>query len=152
VNVTKITRLLEVRDFLMVGLRPVTFCGHLEVHDFSRVGLRPVTFCGHLEAHDFFEVRKFSYSLYIIICHVLYIMSLCKYQNILGVAGKGVHSYRILDTPMFDYIGTILLAFIVTKVTRVPLVITTILMFVLAILLHYLFCVKTDSLVFLGLA
>ena len=81
-----------------------------------------------------------------------YIMSLCKYQNVFGVAGQGAHSYRILDTPMVDYIGTILLAFIVTKVTRVPLVITTILMFVLAILLHYLFCVKTDSLVFLGLA
>jgi len=67
---------------------------------------------------------------------------LCQYKDILGVPGTGVHSVRFLGTPIFDYIGTILLAMIVTKVTKIPLVTSTILMFLLGIILHNVFCVK----------
>jgi len=78
-------------------------------------------------------------------------MSLCKYKDILGVPGKGVHSTRFLGVALYDYIGTILLAIITTKITKVPLVITTIAWFVLGILLHALFCVPTQAIIFLGL-
>ena len=78
-------------------------------------------------------------------------MSLCKYKHILGVPGQGVHSTRFLVVSLNDYIGTILLAVITTKFTKVPLVITTIAWFVLGIVLHAIFCVPTQATVFLGL-
>jgi len=72
-------------------------------------------------------------------------MSECPYKYIFGVPGTGIHKYRFLGTAIVDYIGTILLAMLVTKFTGVPLVITTICMFLLGILLHYLFCLKTGT-------
>lgn len=75
---------------------------------------------------------------------------LCKYKNIFGVPGQGFHSMRLLDVAMFDYVGTILLAVIVSKFTKIPLVLSTILMFVLGLVLHWVFCVPTSALKFLG--
>lgn len=75
---------------------------------------------------------------------------ICKYKNIFGVSGQGVHSTRLLDVAMFDYIGTIVLAIIVSKFTKLPLVLSTILMFVLGLVLHWVFCVPTSALKFLG--
>lgn len=72
-------------------------------------------------------------------------MDFCKYKDIFGIPGKGVHSYRFLDTAIFDYIGTIVLAAILTKLTDIPFVISTIIMFVLGILLHHVFCVPTNA-------
>jgi hypothetical protein len=75
---------------------------------------------------------------------------LCKYKDILGIPGKGVHSYRFMDTAVVDYLGTILLAVILTKYTKIPLVLSTILMFILGIVLHVLFCVPTGATRYLG--
>lgn len=72
-------------------------------------------------------------------------MNFCKYKDIFGIAGKGVHSYRFLDTAIFDYIGTIAIAAILTKMTDIPLVISTVIMFILGILLHHVFCVSTNA-------
>jgi hypothetical protein len=69
----------------------------------------------------------------------------CQYKYALGVPGTGIHQYRFLDTAIVDYVGTIFLAMIVTKFTKIPLVITTILAFVLGILLHMVFCLKTGT-------
>ena len=38
---------------------------------------------------------------------------LCKYKNIFGKVGKGVHSYRIFNIAIVDVILTFLLAFII---------------------------------------
>ena len=67
---------------------------------------------------------------------------LCQYRDIFGAPGTGVHRFRFLGTPIVDYIGTILLAMMFTKVTGISLVTSTILMFLLGILLHKLFCVS----------
>jgi len=75
---------------------------------------------------------------------------LCEYRDIFGVARQGVHSTRLLDVALFDYIGTIVLAIIVSKFTKLPLVLSTILMFVLGLVLHWVFCVPTSALKFLG--
>lgn len=75
---------------------------------------------------------------------------LCEYKDIFGVAGQGVHSTRLLDVALFDYLGTIMLAVIVSKFTKLPLVLSTILMFVLGLVLHWVFCVPTSALKFLG--
>ena len=74
-----------------------------------------------------------------------------KYKNIFGVPNKGIHKYKILDTAIVDYVGTIFLAMALTKLTKIPLVISTIIMFVVGILFHYLFGVQTGATNFLGL-
>lgn len=76
-------------------------------------------------------------------------MSLCQYKNILGVPGKGVHSWKFMGTSMFDYLGTILLAVGLTWLTDIPLVTSTIIMFLVGILSHYIFCVPTQTVKFL---
>lgn len=75
-------------------------------------------------------------------------MDLCKYKNIFGVPGTGVHSWKFEGTSLFDYFGTIVLAMITTKITKIPLVITTIMLLFLGILLHYIFCVPTQTINF----
>jgi hypothetical protein len=79
-------------------------------------------------------------------------MSLCKYKHIFGVPGEGVHKTRFMGVALFDYIGTILIAILTTKITKVPLVLTTIFWFALGVILHALFCVPTQATIFLGLS
>lgn len=74
-----------------------------------------------------------------------------QYSTILGIAGKGAHSYRILDAALVDYILTILLAFIIAYFTSIPFVLTTIVCFILGIISHWLFGVNTSTIKFLGL-
>ncbi len=76
----------------------------------------------------------------------------CPYRDLFGKPGTGVHAYRFLDIAIFDYIATIFLSVVVTKLTGIPIVITTIAMFVLGIVLHALVGVNTNSVRFLGLA
>ncbi len=76
----------------------------------------------------------------------------CQHKDIFGKMGEGFHRTRILDAAAGDYFGTILLAIIFAKFTKIPLVISTILMFVLGIVGHWLFCVPTGAVKFLGLA
>lgn len=75
---------------------------------------------------------------------------LCKYKDIFGIPGKGIHSYRFLDVALIDYILTIAMAAALSKMTGMPFVISTILMFVLGIILHALFCVPTSAVRYLG--
>lgn len=73
----------------------------------------------------------------------------CKYKYALGVPGQGVHSYRFLGSALFDYVATIVGAVILSKVTGIPIVLTTILLFVLGIILHMAFCLRTPTEVWL---
>ena len=77
---------------------------------------------------------------------------LCQYKNIFGIPGKGVHAWKFMDTAIFDYVGTLFLAVIFARLTGVPLVLSTILMFVLGVVLHVVFCVPTAAVKYLGLA
>lgn len=74
------------------------------------------------------------------------------YSDIFGKAGTGVHSFKILDTAMVDYILTILLAFFLAWITGIPLVVMTVIAFIVGIILHALFGVNTKSVQFLGLS
>ena len=78
--------------------------------------------------------------------------SLKKFSDIFGKPRTGIHSYRFLDTSIVDYIGTILFAIIFTKITKVPLVLSTIIMFILGIILHLIFGVQTNTLTYLGIS
>ena len=70
-------------------------------------------------------------------------MDLCKYKHILGVPGQGPHSYRIFNIAIVDVILTIILAYIISYLFKISLVKTSIILFILGILLHRLFCVRT---------
>ena len=77
-------------------------------------------------------------------------MNLCKYKNILGVPGQGPHSYRIFNIAIVDVVLTIILAYIISYIYNISFVKTSIILFILGILLHRLFCVRTtiDKLLF----
>ena len=73
-------------------------------------------------------------------------VDLSKYKNIFGYPGKGVHKYKFMGTSLVDYFMTIVGAFIITYFTDIPLVITTIGLFLMGIILHYLFGLNTETL------
>ena len=68
---------------------------------------------------------------------------LCKYKDALGEPNKGIHSYRLFGVAIVDVIMTIVAAFIISYSFRLSFMYTTIFLFVLGILLHRLFCVRT---------
>ena len=75
----------------------------------------------------------------------------CLYKSALGDVGKGIHSYRILNIAIVDVIMTIVGAFIIT--TYLPsynFYNVLIVVFMIGILFHRLFCVRTtiDKLLF----
>jgi uncharacterized membrane protein len=77
-------------------------------------------------------------------------MSLCKYKDALGIPGKGIHSYRIFNIAIADVIMTIIGAYILSLIFKTPFIYTLIALFILGIILHRIFCVRTtiDKLLF----
>jgi phage-related protein len=77
-------------------------------------------------------------------------IDLCKYKNILGIPGKGIHSYRVGGVAIADVIMTIIGAFIISFFSGWNFIYTLIGLFILGIILHRLFCVRTtvDKLLF----
>lgn len=70
-------------------------------------------------------------------------MSLCQYRHIFGKEGEGVHSIRLFDIAVVDYIMTYLAAYIISRYYEVSFIITSTVLFLVAILFHRLFCVNT---------
>jgi hypothetical protein len=77
-------------------------------------------------------------------------MSLCKYKNALGIPNKGVHSYRFMGVAIIDVLMTILAAYLISNFFKYNFIHTTLALFILGIILHRLFCVRTtvDKLLF----
>ena len=77
-------------------------------------------------------------------------MDLCKYKNALGIPKKGIHSYRFMGLAIADVIMTILGAYLISIFFKISFLYTTISLFILGILLHRLFCVRTtiDKIIF----
>ena len=74
-----------------------------------------------------------------------------EYKNIFGIPRTGVHSLRILDTPVVDHICTILLAMFITYFSKIPLELTIPICYILGILCHYLFGVSSNTLRYLNI-
>lgn len=72
-------------------------------------------------------------------------MRFCEYKDIFGKENEGVHSYKIGGIAMFDFIGTFVLAFIFSKLFNASYFLVLIILFILSIYLHYLFCVETTT-------
>ena len=70
-------------------------------------------------------------------------MNLCQYKNSLGVPNTGVHSSRFSGLAIADVISTFLVAFLISYFGKTSFVYTSVFLFVLGIILHRLFCVRT---------
>ena len=69
---------------------------------------------------------------------------LCQYKDILGKPGQGVHSYRIFNIAVVDVLFTIIGAYIIYLfIPKINYFVILILLFILGIILHKIFCVKT---------
>ena len=75
---------------------------------------------------------------------------LCKYKDIFGQPGKGVHQYRIFDIAIVDVLVVVLFGWIISYVTHYRLAYVLAGVFLLGIVAHRLFCVRTkvDRLLF----
>jgi len=71
--------------------------------------------------------------------------NLCKYKDILGKPNQGVHSYRIFDIAIVDVLLTIIAAYILSIVTKYKFIYTLPFMFILGIISHRIFCVRTTT-------
>ena len=76
--------------------------------------------------------------------------NLCIFKDILGKPGEGIHSYRIFGLAAVDLILTFFVALVPYLIFRGNYFIYLLLFFLLGIVLHRLFCVKTtvDKLLF----
>jgi len=75
---------------------------------------------------------------------------LCSYKNLLGISGKGIHSYRIFNIAIADVIMTIIGAYLISWGFKLNFWLVLIILFLTGIILHHIFCVKTtiDKLIF----
>lgn len=75
---------------------------------------------------------------------------LCKYKSVFGEPGKGPHSYRIFNVAIVDVLFTVLFAWIISIVSNSSFTYTLIILFLLGIIMHRMFCVRTtiDKLIF----
>ncbi len=76
---------------------------------------------------------------------------LCQYSEMLGKPKEGLHSYRIFDIAVVDVILTFIGAYILyLSFGRWPYYYYLIFLFLLGIILHRIFCVRTtiDKLLF----
>lgn len=69
--------------------------------------------------------------------------NLCKYKDIFGKSKEGVHSFRIFDIAVVDVIGTIGVAYFISQYYNLNFYHILIILFLLGIILHHLFCVRT---------
>jgi hypothetical protein len=78
-------------------------------------------------------------------------MMLCKYKNAFGKVGEGLHSYKIFNISIVDVLLTVLAAFIIHFfLPKYKFIYILLLLFILGIFLHRIFCVRTtvDKLLF----
>ena len=70
-------------------------------------------------------------------------MSFCYYKNIFGKPNEGVHKYRLFNIAIIDVLFTILLSLIIKYFTNIKFIYIIIILFIIGIIFHKLFCVNT---------
>ena len=70
-------------------------------------------------------------------------MNLCQYKSIFGNPSEGVHSTRIFGVAAVDLVLTLLAAVLISRYYKYDLLKTTIVVFLVGIFAHRLFCVNT---------
>lgn len=76
---------------------------------------------------------------------------LCKYKDSLGKPNQGIHQYRLFGVAIVDVIMTIIAAGIISYFSKYNFLMILVILFLLGIILHRIFCVRTtiDKLLFL---
>jgi hypothetical protein len=77
-------------------------------------------------------------------------MDFCKYKDLLGKPGTGFHSFRIYGIAVGDVVVVLICCIIISYIFNYSLLITTLGVFLLGVIVHRLFCVRTtvDKLLF----
>jgi len=71
-------------------------------------------------------------------------MNLCKYSNMFGEPNTGLHQYRIFDLAIIDIVFTFIAAYVLYYFnSKINYFVYAICLFILGIVMHRLFCVKT---------
>ena len=70
-------------------------------------------------------------------------MELCKYKHIFGVEKEGIHSYRLFNVAIVDVLSTVIGAIFIALLFNTNAIVVFIVLMVLSLILHRLFCVKT---------
>ncbi len=75
---------------------------------------------------------------------------LCKFKDIFGKPKTGVHRYRLFGIAIVDLLMTIIVAYLISYYLKKSFIIVFLVLFILGICLHRLFCVNTtlDKLIF----
>jgi hypothetical protein len=73
-----------------------------------------------------------------------------KYANVFGEPSTGVHSYRVFNIAIIDLLIAIVFAYFVSKYYNYDFIKVLILVLLVGIILHRIFCVRTtvDRLLF----
>jgi hypothetical protein len=77
-------------------------------------------------------------------------VDLCKYKNLFGPPGTGIHAFKIFGISVWDTLITVALAFLIAWVTNWSYLYTLIGVFITGIIIHRLLCVRTavDKMIF----
>jgi hypothetical protein len=70
-------------------------------------------------------------------------MSLCKYKDLFGKPGEGIHYWRVFDIGVIDVLTTIAGAYFISYFSGIRLLYVLPAVFLLGIVVHRLFCVRT---------
>jgi phosphoglycerol transferase MdoB-like AlkP superfamily enzyme len=68
---------------------------------------------------------------------------LCKYRDLFGVPNTGVHKYRLFGFAILDAAVVVIFGIIIANWMKTPLWLTLAILFILGIVIHRLFCVRT---------
>jgi len=71
-------------------------------------------------------------------------MNLCKYQNVLGIPKEGIHNHYMFPIAIMDVILTITFSFVLSYLCNISFLWTTVSIFILGIICHRIFCVRTE--------
>ena len=70
-------------------------------------------------------------------------IDLCHYRDIFGMPREGAHSYRLFDIAVVDVAATVVVAFLISRVFEVIFWKSLAALFILGIISHRAFCVRT---------
>ena len=73
----------------------------------------------------------------------IFSLDLCHYKDIFGKPREGAHAYRILDIAVVDVVATVIVAFIINRVFGFIFWKSLVVLFIVGIISHRLFCVRT---------
>lgn len=67
----------------------------------------------------------------------------CEYKDIFGKPNEGIHSYRLFNIAIVDFIMTLLGSLFISYILNISFILVFIFIFILGIFFHKLFCVDT---------